>query len=389
MKNHYQTLGILDSASEAQIKEAFKKLAVRYHPDKHQGDAEMEEHFKEINEAYQVLSDPYKKAQFDLQLHYQAFASTTAQAPVNTHQHKHQRRTHRPYVEFDYKGNFKSTLYAFGITFVIALAAVGVSGIHKWYIQRQYEKLLVERRTIFDKAQDLYEVDKMKESLVILSNLAPFKNEEQDMRTFRTEKLNEIIFMGEAFYIEEDFEEAIRYYELVNRFSPYRPREMKAHLARSYRFVDKTQESLKLFAELIEDNYEVIATLIQIAEVYGEELGDNPTAKKYLELAREAAVQQYQKRFGLGYPLVITHEYIPYDHFYLFEDLGDLYNTMDEPGNSLGITNWMRQIWPDSASVYYIAGKSHELMGEDTRACGQYQLAKYLGHAKPLPLVCN
>ena len=389
MKNHYQTLGILDSASETEIKGAFKKLAVRYHPDKNKGDAEMEERFKEINEAYQVLSDPYKKAQFDLQLHYKAFASTTAQAPVNTYRPKYRPRPNRPYVDFDYKGNFKSTLYAFVITFAIALGAVGVSRIHKWYVQEEYEQILVERRAIFDEARDLFSVERMKESLILLANLAPFKNEEEDMRKFRTEKLNEIVYKGEAFYIEEDFEEAIRYYELVNRFSPYRPRDMKAHLARSYRFVDKTQESLKLFAELIEDNYEVIATLVQIAEVYREEVGDNATAKKYLELARERAVQQYQKKFGLAYSLVITSEFIPYDHFYLFEELGDLYNIMEEPENAIGITNWMRQIWPDSASVYFISGNSYALMREDTRACGEYQLARYLGHMEPLPSICN
>ena len=389
MKNHYQTLGISDTASEAQIKEAFKKLAVRYHPDKNQGDREMEERFKEINEAYQMLSDPYKKAQFDLKLHYQAFTSSMAQESAATHQPKHRPRTRRPYVEVDYKGNVKSTLYAFGITFVIALGAVGVSGIHKWYVQKQYEKLLSERRVVFDEAQQLFTSDKMKESLVILANLAPFKSEEEDMRNFKSEKLDEIILKGEAHYLEEDFEKAIRYYELANRFSPYRPREMKAHLARSYRFVDKTQESLRLFAELIEDNYEVIATLVQIAEVYREELGDNSTAKNYLELAREAAVRQYQKRFGLAYPLVISNEFIPYDHFYLYRQLGELYNELGEPENSIGTTNWMRQVWPDSASVYFIAGASYELLKQDARACGQYSLALYLGYSEPLPEICN
>ena len=61
----YEVLGLQKGADEKQIKSAFRKLAIKYHPDKNPGDKESEEKFKEINEAYQVLSDPQKKAQYD------------------------------------------------------------------------------------------------------------------------------------------------------------------------------------------------------------------------------------------------------------------------------------------------------------------------------------
>ncbi len=61
----YEVLGLQKGADEKQIKSAFRKLAIKYHPDKNPGDKEAEEKFKEINEAYQVLSDPQKKAQYD------------------------------------------------------------------------------------------------------------------------------------------------------------------------------------------------------------------------------------------------------------------------------------------------------------------------------------
>ncbi|GAA0718854.1 molecular chaperone DnaJ [Clostridium malenominatum] len=64
-KDYYEVLGLQKGASEDEIKKAFRKLAIQYHPDKNQGNKEAEEKFKEINEAYQVLSDPQKKAQYD------------------------------------------------------------------------------------------------------------------------------------------------------------------------------------------------------------------------------------------------------------------------------------------------------------------------------------
>ena len=65
-KDYYAALGLEKGASEADIKKAFRKLAIKYHPDKNQGNKEAESKFKEINEAYQVLSDPDKKAKYDM-----------------------------------------------------------------------------------------------------------------------------------------------------------------------------------------------------------------------------------------------------------------------------------------------------------------------------------
>jgi len=62
----YEVLGLKKGASEAEIKSAFRKLAVKYHPDKNKGDKSAEEKFKEINEAYTILSDPDKKKKYDM-----------------------------------------------------------------------------------------------------------------------------------------------------------------------------------------------------------------------------------------------------------------------------------------------------------------------------------
>ena len=64
-RDYYEVLGLQKSASEAEIKKAFRKAAKENHPDLHPGDKEAEARFKEINEAYEVLSDPDKKSRYD------------------------------------------------------------------------------------------------------------------------------------------------------------------------------------------------------------------------------------------------------------------------------------------------------------------------------------
>jgi curved DNA-binding protein len=64
-KDYYQSLGIARTASADEIRKAYRKLAMKYHPDRNPNDKPAEEKFKEINEAYQVLSDPEKRTRYD------------------------------------------------------------------------------------------------------------------------------------------------------------------------------------------------------------------------------------------------------------------------------------------------------------------------------------
>ena len=64
-RDYYEVLGVEKNASDAEIKKAYRKLAMKYNPDQNPGDKSAEEKFKEVNEAYEVLSDAEKKARYD------------------------------------------------------------------------------------------------------------------------------------------------------------------------------------------------------------------------------------------------------------------------------------------------------------------------------------
>ena len=79
-RDYYEVLGVVRTATEAEMKSAYRKLAMKWHPDRNPGDKECEHHFKEINEAYDVLKDGQKRAAYD-RFGHAAFEQSGAQGP--------------------------------------------------------------------------------------------------------------------------------------------------------------------------------------------------------------------------------------------------------------------------------------------------------------------
>jgi len=65
IKNYYDTLGVQPTATQEEIKQAYRKLSIKFHPDKNNGDSFLEEMFKKINEANEILSDPQKRKEYN------------------------------------------------------------------------------------------------------------------------------------------------------------------------------------------------------------------------------------------------------------------------------------------------------------------------------------
>src|SRR3546814_13670101 len=79
-RDYYDVLGAARGASKDDLKRAYRKLAMQYHPDRNLGDAEAEQRFKELNEAYDVLKDDDKKAAYD-RIGHEAFENAGGALP--------------------------------------------------------------------------------------------------------------------------------------------------------------------------------------------------------------------------------------------------------------------------------------------------------------------
>lgn len=167
MTDYYQILGISKQAGIQEIKAAFKKLALQYHPDRNGGNKAAEEKFKQINEAYQVLSDANDKFMYDLKLNGLYTYSSTAESTRQTTNHQtYSQEYTRPYTQpayrYDPAANRKA--YLVGTVIMLVLAVVGYS-LYTFMNQRSARTKYAEALFYIDRSQTHRALDKLDEAL--------------------------------------------------------------------------------------------------------------------------------------------------------------------------------------------------------------------------------
>lgn len=143
----YDILGISSSAGSDEIKTAYKQLAKKYHPDKNPGSSWHEEQFKKINQAYQVLSDPVKRKQYDDRLAYEMFQRQNPQPSYSRQEYKKppaQQYTQRKKPVQPNEGAYSTFLVIAG--FFLGVAVLGYflyTFMNRYAAEDAYEKAQV------------------------------------------------------------------------------------------------------------------------------------------------------------------------------------------------------------------------------------------------------
>lgn len=394
MTNYYHVLGLSENASQAEIKSAFKKLAIKYHPDKHPGRPEMEEKFKEINRAHQVLSDEYEKARFDLKLKYRQFSQNDSRPytyqPPRADGWKNRNRTRYASGRIDYRQNAIATAYAFGITFLIALVVMAGVWIKQSYDDHQLEVRLAERRSTYTEAKKYFEAGDYKTAFELMTSLDFFRLEERDMKAFKNSMLDRIIEKGDIQYQKGDYHGAIGLYELVQEFAPDLPfYELRQKLADAYKKTNQPEKAIDILKNFLVGEYEIISSLVKIAEIHRDEMKNLDEALDHLLIAHRLAIKRYKTFYGEGYALVIDEKYVPKSHFDLYTMLADLYLRLDDPEMAIKAADWNKYVWPDSAISYVTSAQAYDAMNQNSKACLEFAGARERNWEGETPNYCN
>jgi hypothetical protein len=179
VQDYYQILGLSQTATSAQIRAAFKRLAMQYHPDRNPNNPMAEEIFKRVNEAYHILSDPLKKARYDSRFYtYETQSSTQAAEEhwrdVRRRQQQQARRQYAPPAEKTYTitGNyFKIQGLAFLVFIILSGISFGIVHIASFLFNRHLESVHRENILKVKEANTLFGAGKIDEAITQIISL--------------------------------------------------------------------------------------------------------------------------------------------------------------------------------------------------------------------------
>ena len=388
MLNYYQILGITESASSEEIKAAFKKKAIQFHPDKHQGDLAMEEMFKEVNSAYQTLSNPYRKSRYDLSLKYGSFEVPEPPQQTYTQRHYNYPRQPRQTKKFNSKDNLKATFYAFLFAFIVGL----VVKIGMWtldYVRAEEKAEILEaRRVVFDRAQEVYKLGDISSSLGLLDSLGYFYPTELDIQAYKDDILLTTITRANRHMKNKDYLQALEMFDILESFSIGRSLDFKLKRAKAYKGVGDFQKTVEIYEQLFQMGYRTTSFFYEIGLTYQEGAGNFEEALKFYEIAAKYATNEYESSLGKAYPIMITSKFIPLYHYDLFMKLANAYYENGAYEKGIQSLDWTKEMWPDSALNYYISAKCHQGLNQNNIACGEYNLAKFKDSSLTIPDLC-
>ncbi len=353
MADLYRLLGVSQTASAKEIKKAYRTLAKRYHPDKNIGNPLAEERFKEINSAYQVLSDRIAKAKYDSVLNYSKFQQrsrsrqrTPQPKQKNTYRNPPQQAKVKPLTDKQKEHILQrrrelhiaafNRMAVFLTIFVIGCGSVvGIIELDRAVERQRIEQARIERVEAIHKWLDTYKKAFAQEDF----EEAYLANEELSVLSSSYYRVNKyainkrLLAKGDSEYEVANYPNAKEYYELYLTYNSTENTVLHLRIARCYL-----------------------------------QLGDSDQAEFAFTEVCDLLIDGYRKHHGINFYYNMNPEFIEEYHFEAFLGKGMASFTNGHYDKSLTALRFASYLRPKHAVVYRYLVQVHKALGNEEDA---------------------
>lgn len=360
MSNYYDILGVELNATLVEIKRAFKEKALEYHPDRNGGDPRKEEVFKEINAAYQTLSNSYSRSNYDLLLRH---GRSNAQGrPEGTRRYQRKRPPiYRPKVSS--RENLRATMYAFLFACVVAILVKGTIFFVEQHRKSELAFKLAERRDVFNEVVKVKKSGNLIGSLNMIEELGRFHTEERDMRNFKDSLIFDMRDAADIHLERGEYDQAIIYFDKLSEYSIGSTLNYMRKMAEAFKGMGDYKKTLEIYQTMRMYGYKNASFFYDIGNLY-ELAGNAEQALNYYTQSAEMAASEYEVTIGKAYPVLITAQMIPKEHYDIYLKVSEMHLVLGQYDKAIRTSDWSKEIWSDSLKLYEIQALSFAALGQ-------------------------
>lgn len=386
MLDYYQILGIDSTATTTEVKSAYKKLAFDYHPDRNPNNPAAEEKFKEINEAYQILSDPYKKASYDLLVSYSEQGNTTSgQQRYRTPPRKHEEKSvYDRYAKFDWrnapryktapaykidKNYLKNQSIAFAAVAFLAILIIGAFNFSNYLDEQEELRIQQENQLVIDAAKKLYDKGEYREAISDIVELIRKYPIRHSIYEVRESMVANLAVEAESQFNSMLYKDAVEKLEVVKDFE--RPMHLNTWkmLADCYNQLGDFRKAAHAYDYVLLRDEHNIELMMKLGDIYLDHLDMKSKALDYYTEARYKFKEFQGASYGDAFELIVPLETFPEIYFELFYKRGKINYELENYEEAIHDFNWAVSFRPKIAESYHLRALCRQEMGNDSRAC--------------------
>lgn len=357
LNNYYEILELPRSADAHQIRSAYKRLAMQYHPDRNMGDKQAEEIFKKINEAYHILSDPIKKSRYD-----DRFNRTI---PYDTHAHDTHRRTQhhraysqpRPAQQRYYKidrNYFKIQGLAVLVFFVLASICFGIAHTVRYFVSQQQLEEWMATTMQLRQVNSLFESGRINEALTLVSDLKAKDPMEYRYIFARDSLIGTLGSIADKKIKDRNYAAAIEHLFLLRQYQDPVTMETLRKIAYCEYHLGNFPEALRALKHLHNQNPDDLELIYQIGMINQEKTGNPEEALQYFDLGKQLFKQNLTRVYGEAFEVVMDPRDAPDVYYEIFLGRAKANIQLEHFGEAVTDGNWAIYLRRDEAEGYYL-----------------------------------
>lgn len=403
MKNYYDILGIQRTASASEIKQAYRTMAVIYHPDKNQGNLHAEEKFKEINEAYQVLSDIGKKSNFDLILNYNLNSQSKSQYTYHPNEKTQTRRNPSPrsayqrsYTSPEPQLSFEDSIRNLSeknfirVGFIVVLIISTIIGVAEYSAFQRKEKVknLAEAQTILLNTTKInilnaIETGDFKNAFIYINQVNNQLSDQYEIDQLNRYAVDSLTRRALSFYNNRMYDEANKDYSILLEQRSYDDGKTPLMYGKCLIELHQEEEAYWFFTEVVQSweynpqiNYELarLAYKRNALEV----------AATQISIAEDLLKKRYIRTFGKFYFFNARNDNIPYFHYEIYMLHAEVQEALENTERALQSYRWAEFLQPKLPQPLVFQANIEYELGNTINACSLYKSAVELGYDKDL-----
>jgi curved DNA-binding protein CbpA len=379
MQDFYEALGITTTASQSQIKAAFKKMAMRYHPDRNPGNKQAEETFKFLNEAYHTLSDPVKRARYDSRFHIITEELNEAywqEIKRKRYQQWRQSRDMRYRLDKNY---FKIQGLAFLVFLILAGFCFAVINTAHYYVRQQQMEKWQANSLQLKQVTGLFGEGKFNDAFTMIRAM-----EQKDPLDFRFGFVRDSLVaalrqQADFEFRKNDFRSAVTHYIVLKNYEHPVRFETLENMSMCQYYLGNYKESLESLKHLHNQQPADLGLVYKIGIINLEKLDNPQEALQYFNMGKKLFKENLSRVYGNAFQIVMNPTDAPDIYYSIFKGRALTNLKLGNVADAITDCNWAIFLRPDYGEGYYMRAIANISNNDYSGVCDDITKAKQFG----------